>query len=336
MAPEREKSLLLDKKEQPQPTGVIFPGQGSQFVGMGQPEYGQFARVRRVYRATNKVFSNRDPEDPTISDVSFYGPSEKLMDTYYTQGAIFAHNHACDQLLRKLKHKGFTNARFIAGHSLGEYNALVTSGVITFKDGLRLVRKRGELMQMINEVNPGGQLALPLSASDERLKETLDRFNLEISLINAPNQTVVGGTNKSLEEFAKSAWAKENNIRGVRLRTRGSFHTSFMGPAVNPFYQELKTVKIRHPNIPVIGNTSAKPLNEAEEVIEELIQHFTKTVLWVDSLKYMFNHGVAQTMEVGTDQAILSKLNQLINGGGFTESIKGLFTRYSNSQPQAA
>lgn len=335
MSPERKRHPRQENKDLPtKHTAIIYPGQGTQYVGMGEEPYRQFARVRRIYDATDKIFSDQYPEAPTVSSVSFYGPQETLMDTYYTQGAIFAHNHACGEMLKKFKESDFIAPLFTLGHSLGEYNSLVRSEAIRFKDGLRLVRARARAMQMANEISPGGLRVLRLSESDERLRELTYRYNdIEISSINGLNQVVVGGTNVEFEKAEK--WMRENGIASTALRVRGAFHTKHMKPAVGPFYEELKSIRISHPSIPIIGNTTASILREPEEIKEELINHFTKPVLWLASSRYIFEHGVTRTLEIASDQGILSRFNQQLNQGGVIESIKGLFTRYDKSLQSA-
>lgn len=326
--PERKRKEVEPYSE----TAWIFPGQGSQFVGMGQDLFTNSRLARRRYRKADKALDLPS----SISGVSFRGPEATLNQTLYAQPAIFIFNYICERLLEK---QGIvsSNKKMVAGHSLGEYNALVAAGALSFKEALWLVGERGKAMSKACVVNPGGMVALPLRETDEKLVEMMELFGLEKSVINGHEQTVLAGSHKSLEEAAK--WRQEKGIKGTNLIVEGAFHSSLMKPAVEDFSKALAQVKIKRARIPIVGNTTATFIQSPEKIRHELLNQLTRPVLWKDSLVLMTRNGIGQTIEIG-DKGILSKMNLKVNGGKI-ETIKSLIENALIyfvlwKQPQAA
>jgi [acyl-carrier-protein] S-malonyltransferase len=292
-------------------TAWTYPGQGIQFVGMGR-------ELTRVSKFAAKIYQIADGvlESP-ISKIGFEGPKELLDQTVNAQPAIFIFNYVCAKLLER-RDSDLRNKKLVAGHSLGEYNALVASGALSFKDALSLVGKRGEAMKKACIVNPGGMVALSLRETDERLLEMMRRFGLEISTVNSHEQTVLGGADHNLDEAMN--WIKEQGIVGTRLKVEGAFHSSLMEPAIKPFSRALNQVHLRRAEIPIVANTTATLIQTPQEIREELINQLTHPVLWKDSLVLMFRNGIGQTIEIG-EKGILSNMNLKVNGGK-TERLK--------------
>lgn len=312
-------------------TAWIYPGQGTQTVGMG----GDLAHVNefaaRTYKRSDQLLNF------PISKISFEGPEELLNQTEYAQPAIFIFNYICAKLLKQ-QSPGLQNKKMVAGHSLGEYNALVAAGALSFKQALWLVGERGKAMKKACEVNPGGLVALRLRETDEKLIEMMERFGLEKSLINGHEETVLAGTLKGLEEAAK--WSQEQGIKATYPTVEGAFHSSLMEPAVEDFSKALAMVNLKLAKIPIVGNTTATLIQSPEEIREELITQLTHPVLWKDSLVLMTRNGIGQTVEIG-EKGILSRMNLKVNEGKIERLkayIKGVAINFVvwQRQPQTA
>lgn len=298
-------------------TAWTYPGQGIQAVGMGKELTKVSKFAARTYRKADNVLHS------PISHISFEGPEELLNQTVNTQPAIFVFSYVCEELLKQqnpaLRHK-----KMVAGHSLGEYNALVAAGALSFIEALWLVGERGKAMKKACVANPGGMVALPLRENDERLVEMMRRFGLEKSIVNSHEQTVLAGTLKGLEEAAK--WRQEQGIKGTQLVVEGAFHSSLMEPAVKDFSNALSMVRIKPAKIPIVANTTATLIQTPQDIEEELIRQLTHPVLWKDSLVLMTRNGISQTVEIG-EKEILSNMNLKVNGGKIErlkEFIKGV------------
>ena len=296
-----------------QKTALLFPGQGTQEVGMGEKLCRKYSIARHIYRTADWVL------DYPIRDISFKGPEEKLNKTIYTQPAILVFNHALYEVLRD--RKDFCTPAFVAGNSLGEYNALLTAGAFSFEGALKLIQARAESMQRACDTNPGGLLAV--RNPSEEIKDKLMELGLEEALFNTQEQVVFGGSNDSLDEAV--SWFQQNNPRGAtRLNVAGAFHTSLMKPAVEPFSKALKKVEIRDCEIPVIANTTAEPIRKAEEIRQELINQLTRPVLWHKTIVYLDKYGVRQIFEVGEKKILTNMVNRIITGGAIgTMTIAG-------------
>lgn len=296
----------------------IYPGQGTQAVGMGKRLYDLYSTAKTHYRFADRI--SMAAGGPPITDLSFNATQEDLDRTTNAQPAIFVHNFVCQQLLVQQRAEDFTTLpSFLAGHSLGEYNALVASGAITFKRGLELVIARGQIMAKACRENPGGMLAVRLGETDERLNELINLFNLDISTVNENRQVVVGG--KDYEITKAIVWLTDRQVTNSLLKVEGAFHSGLMDPAVDEFSNILHETTIRKAKIPIIANTTALPISKPEEIRQELITQLTKTVRWKDTVLLMAKNGVTQTIEIGSDKGILSRLNNSINGKGIISNI---------------
>jgi len=262
----------------------LFPGQGSQWVGMGQDLYNEYDRARSRFDGANEVLG-RD-----LASIIFSGPTETLTATENTQPALFVVEAAIVDILGE---KGIVPV-VTAGHSLGEYGALYAAGVLSFEDGLRAVARRGELMAQAGKNDPGAMAAV-IGMDRESLAAALAQVKSGVVVPaneNSPEQTVIsGGVDAVIEacEACKAAGAK----RAIRLPVSGAFHSPLMMPAADAFAAFLGTISFNTPRCPVISNVSAELETDPVRIRELLLRQLTSPVRWVDSMKVLagFDHG---------------------------------------------
>jgi len=292
---------------------ITFPGQGSQQAGMGADLYRESAVAREVFQEAEAILGF------DLSRLCFQGPEEELRQTVNAQPAIMVTSLAC--LLAALE-TGVIGRQpvFLAGHSLGEYTALVAAGSLTFEDGLRLVSRRGQLMQEASRLQPGTMAAL-LGLSEEQVDEICRLSGVEPCNYNAPGQVVVGGTPTAVAQAV--AMAKERGGRAVPLNVSGAFHTSLMRAAAEEFARAIDDTPIFDPVTPVVGNVSAQPMARAEEVRAELTHQLISAVLWHQSVVAMVQAGVSTFIEVGPGH-VLSSLLKRISPAATAISIDGV------------
>ncbi len=286
---------------------LVFPGQGSQVVGMGRD-------IAQAYPAARETFAEADEVlGFSLSQLCFEGPNEILQDTYNTQPAIFTTSIA---ILRALQSAGFAvQPVFLAGHSLGEYSALVASGALSFTDGLRLVRERGRLMKLAGERDPGGMAAV-LKLDDQAVEEICQQASAETGRIvqianyNAPGQVVISGHNEALEraiQLAEAAGAR----RVIRLAVSIASHSPLMASITDEFRQAVWDTPLQRSQITVVGNVTARPLTSVEEIREEMVRQLTSSVRWVESILYMAAHGVGHCIEIGPKDVLTGLISRI-------------------------
>ena len=283
----------------------VFPGQGSQEVGSGRDLYENSPAARHFFERADAALG------VSLSDLCFHGPEDVLRQTINAQPAIMAVSLAC---LEAAREAGLLpdEPAFVAGHSLGEYTALVAAGAVDVDDGLRLVRERGRLMQMAGEERPGTMAAL--LGLDEEAAATLCReTGAQVCNLNAPGQIVIGGTLEAVEatlELARRRGAR----RAIPLSVSGAFHTDLMAPAVEGMARALGRAAIRDPLVPVIANGSARPLTSARQVRDELLYQLDHPVLWQRSVEYMAEAGVSAFIELGPGQVLTGLIRRTVPG----------------------
>jgi [acyl-carrier-protein] S-malonyltransferase len=293
----------------------IFPGQGSQQVGMGQDVLQASPAARRLFQDADSILGR------PLSQICFQGPDDLLRQTENAQPAIMVVSLAC---LAAAEERGLLSSLtplYVAGHSLGEYTAAVAANALSFEDGLRLVQERGRLMKLAGEQNPGTMAAI-LGLDEEKAAALCGETGAEVCNLNAPGQIVIGGSIEAVEtamERARSYGAR----RAVRLNVSGAFHTSLMGPAVEGMSKALGQVEIRAPSVPVIGNGSAEPLATAGALREELLYQLTHPVQWQRSVERMVGGGVSTFVELGPGE-VLCGLIRRIAPEARTLSINGV------------
>ncbi len=306
-------------------TAFVFPGQGSQFVGMGKELAAASPLARQTFAEADALLGFK------LSALCWDGPEADLNDTVNTQPALFVCSIAAWRALRE-KHADFTPA-LMAGHSLGEISALTAAGSISFADGLRLVRKRGEVMKAAGEKNPGGMAAV-LNLDTEALADACGDACRETGGIvqiandNCPGQVVISGDNIALEramELAKGRGAR----RAVRLPVSIAAHSPLMQPALDEFTQAVLAIAVAAPGVPVVGNVTAAPLAGPDEIRKELPAQLTSPVRWTETIHYMLGQGVTTFVELGSKDVLTGLLKRISDKGagvavGTPEAVAGL------------
>jgi len=266
----------------------IFPGQGSQYAGMGSDLCAEFPTAQKVYAEANEVLGY------DIQALSANGPEEELGLTRHTQPALLTHEVACLEVYRELTGNSIKPG-LAAGHSLGEYTALVAAGVISFADGLRLVKRRGELM---GEHGEGGMLALGLTVAEAR--PVADRFCCQIASCNLPEQTVIGGTDADLDALEAALPEIFPRKRATRLKTEGAFHTYLMVAAAREFRAVLDSVEFGAAEFQVLSNyTGVAHEAEPDSIRTRLFFQLFNPVDWVGCMKSAVEARVTQFIEFG-------------------------------------
>ncbi|MGG1311248.1 ACP S-malonyltransferase [Cohnella laeviribosi] len=282
----------------------VFPGQGAQAVGMGRDAYERFEASRAVFDRADEVLGF------SVSKLAFEGPEEELKLTANTQPALLTTSVA---LLEAFKARG-VKPDYVAGHSLGEYSALVAAGVLSFDDAVRLVRARGLFME---QAVPGGQGAMAATLGADR--DALDALcrdisatvgRVELANVNCPGQIVVSGTAAgvaAVAERGKEAGAK----RVVPLEVSGPFHSSLMQPAAERLEKELAAAEFRDAAVPVIANVTARPVTSGEEFRRLLVRQVVSPVLWEDSVRYLIGEGVDTFVEIGSGTVLAGLIKKI-------------------------
>ena len=283
----------------------VFPGQGAQKVGSGRDLYEASAAARRVFQRADAALGF------PLSELCFHGPEDTLRQTVNAQPAIMAVSLAC---LEAAREDGLLaeEPAFVAGHSLGEYTALVAAGALDLEDGLRLVRERGRLMQMAGEERPGTMAAI-LGLDEETAAAVCRETGAQVCNLNAPGQIVIGGTLAAVEaalDLARQRGAR----RAMPLNVSGAFHTDLMTPAVKGMARALERVTLRDPQIPVLANGSARPLTSAGQVRDELLYQLDHPVQWQRSVEYMASAGVDTFIELGPGQVLTGLIRRIVPG----------------------
>jgi [acyl-carrier-protein] S-malonyltransferase len=282
----------------------LFPGQGSQQVGMGRDLAEDSPAARHVFDSADAVLGY------PLSRLCFEGPEDTLVQTVYAQPAIFAASLACLEAARQLGGLPDELPAFVAGHSLGEYAALVAARALDLEQGLRLVQQRGRLMQQAGEINPG-TLAAIIGLEQKPVQELCEATGAQICNLNAPGQVVIGGPVQTVESAMKAA-RERGARRAVRLNVSGAFHTSLMAPAVEGMASAVDGAALRDPLVPVLANGTASPLRTAAEVSEELVYQLTHPVRWQASVELMANAGVRGFVEVGPGRVLSGLVRRIV------------------------
>lgn len=305
---QRIASLSLDAT-----TAWLFPGQGSQAVGMGQEVFADSNAARHVFASAETVLGY------PLARLCFQGPEEELRATANAQPAIFV--VSCAYLAAALESGGIDGRPgFVAGHSLGEYTALVAADAIDFPEALALVRERGRLMETASQAQAGVMAAI-LGLGEATVHDICQQTDAAVANLNCPGQVVIGGTAEAVERAM--AQARQAGGRATQLDVSGAFHTSLMSPAVPALARAIDEAPIRDPRIPVMANASAQPLTTAAAIRDELKRQLLSPVLWQQSMEGMLAAGVHRFLEIGPGR-VLSGFVKRIDGGGSSISIGNL------------
>jgi len=298
---------------EPGKVAYVFPGQGSQWVGMGRNLYDNFDSAKAVFDRADQALGF------PLSRLCFEGPEDELRQTINAQPAIVVVSFACFEALKAaISSNGIRPPVFVAGHSLGEYTALATTRVLDFADTVYLTRERGRLMHEAGINRPGGMVAI-IGLDEASLREVCSETDTHIANINCPGQLVISGVKENLAlatDLAKSRGAH----RTIPLQVSGAFHTPLMQPAFDGMSEIIASLSFRDPLIPIIANTTAQPIATAELVKEELLRQMCNCIQWQRSIEYMINEGVSTFIEVGPGK-VLSGLIKRINKNVRTVNI---------------
>jgi len=289
----------------------VFPGQGSQFAGMGSEHYENSAFAKKLFEQANDILEFR------ISDIMFRGTEEDLKQTKVTQPAVFLHSI--------IAYKGIENAKpdMVAGHSLGEFSALVANGTLSFEDALSLVSIRAQAMQKACELNPSTMAAV-LGLPDEKAESICEQVQKETGEVvvaanyNCPGQLVISGSIRAIEiacERMKAAGAK----RAMVLPVGGAFHSALMEPAREELQTAIEATRFHTPVCPVYQNVIARAVMDGEEIKKNLIDQLTSPVRWTQSIEAMIADGASTFTEAGPGkvlQGLILKINKSVTVEG--------------------
>ena len=293
-------------------TAFIFPGQGSQQIGMGSGLASAFPIARKVYDQADSLLGF------SLSDLAWNGPVEDLNDTINTQPALMVHSIAALQVIKD-KLSGF-KPRMVAGHSMGELSAIVASESIPFKDALNLVRKRGIFMKLAGDQNPGGMaaiLGLDLLTVEDICNEVSDEDDIvQVANDNCPGQVVISGARRALEKSLQLA-EKSGAKRAIKLAVSIAAHSPLMTLAQSAFNEAVDEAPISDPKVSIIGNVCAVPLNTGAEIITDLKSQLNSRVRWNESINFMISQGIDTFIEIGSGSVLtglLKRINRKVTG----------------------
>ena len=287
-------------------SAFLFPGQGAQKVGMGRQLVEALPAARRLFDEAAEVLGY------SLADVCFDGPPERLNSTAVSQPALFVASLAALESLRASEPGAEAECVAAAGLSLGEYTALVFAGALNFRDGLRVVQRRGEAMQAASDATPSGMVSVigPDAAEVEALCEAARSAGiLRVANLLCPGNTVVSGALPACAALEKLA--EEKRARTVRLAVAGAFHTEIMKPADEALAAALAGVPLRPPHVPVWSNVDAKPHTDPEEIRQLLISQVLQPVRWEQTLRGLLDSGVERFYEVGPGNVLSGLLKRV-------------------------
>ena len=288
---------------------LLFPGQGSQIVGMGQEFYKNFNVVKKIFNSADEHLSY------PISKMILNGPEDQLQLTKNTQPAILTVSYSIFKVLKDEFNYNLKNFEFFAGHSLGEYSALVCSESLNFKDALYLLHERGKAMQEAVPVGSGSMLAVlgtEINVILDLLKLIInDQGVCEIANDNANGQVIVSGNTDKVKKF--QSLLKEKKIKSIPLKVSAPFHCSLMKKAAEQMKQKINNTKFENPLIKIISNVSANPENDIETIKKLLIYQISYSVRWRESIINMSNFGVKNFIEIGPGKVLSGMVKRTID-----------------------
>ena len=285
---------------------ILFPGQGSQIVGMGSEFYNSFPSVKKIFEEADDVLNFK------ISKIILEGPSEELKLTQNTQPAILVVSYSIFTILKNEYNYKLDTVKFFAGHSLGEYSALLCANALTFKDALYLLFQRGKFMQEAVPVGEGAMLAV-LGSDISDINKYILKLNTkgvcEIANDNANGQTIVSGNTKLIEELQSEL--KKNKKKSILLPVSAPFHCSLMKPASNAMEKIIKSINFKKPNFKIVTNVTAEAEEDETKLKQLLIQQIYTKVRWRESINYMIKKSVQEFVEIGPGKVLSGLIKRI-------------------------
>ena len=287
---------------------LIFPGQGSQIVGMGKEFFNNFSFVKKIFQeADDKLKTN-------ISKIILDGPADKLQLTENTQPAILVVSYSIFETIKNEFNFGVNNFKYFAGHSLGEYSALVCSNALEFQDALFLLHQRGKAMQSAVPVGRGSMLAV-LGSKIENIENEIKNLKLdsdvcEIANDNADGQVIVSGDKKSVDLFQKIL--KDKKIKSIPLKVSAPFHCSLMKPAAENMIKKINNTNFKKPIHEIISNVTAEPIVDSEKIKELLIKQIYSGVRWRETIVKMSKEDQPIFIEIGPGKVLTGMVKRTI------------------------
>ncbi|MEW6034543.1 MAG: ACP S-malonyltransferase [Chloroflexota bacterium] len=281
----------------------VFPGQGAQRVGMGQDLYREFASARRIFERADETLGF------PLSRLCFEGPAEELKRTVNAQPAVMVVSLACLEAAREALGASLPAPSYVAGHSLGEYTALVAAGALDLAEGVRLVRERGRLMQEAGLKQPGGMAAV-LGMDHGTLEAACGEAGVEVANINCPGQVVVSGAKGDLGRVVELLQSRGGR-KFLPLEVSGAFHSRWMRPAYDGLRRAVDACRFHPPSVPLVANVTAQEVRDAGSVREELLNQLCSCVQWQRSVEHMAGAGVSTFIEVGPGQVLSGLIKRI-------------------------
>tara|TARA_Y100001935_G_scaffold95920_1_gene79755 strand:+ start:801 stop:1739 length:939 start_codon:yes stop_codon:yes gene_type:complete len=278
---------------------LIFPGQGSQTVGMCKEFYNKFDVVKNIFKSADEILNF------PISKLIFEGPKEELNLTENTQPAIFLVGHTIFTILTREFQFDVSKSLFFAGHSLGEYTALNSAGFINFEDTIKILKIRGKAMQSSVPKGEGGMIAVlgsKIEFVENLLEQNKNNYKCFIANDNSDGQLVLSGKKKDLEKLSLDL--KKNSIKNISLPVSAPFHCELMEKATEVMKSEIKNLNINTTNKILISNVTGKPMNDPEDIKKLLISQIESRVRWRESIKYMIENGTKGFIEIGPGKVL--------------------------------
>ena len=278
---------------------VVFPGQGSQSVGMAANLYNRYSYVKELFEIADETLGF------SLSKLILEGPKEQLDQTENTQPAISLASFSIFEMTRRESDIDLTKAKYFAGHSLGEYSALAASGSIKFEQAIKLLKARGKAMQLAVPKGEGGMLAVlgtEIKIISDLLNENQKKYQCFIANDNSTGQIVLSGMNKDLDALTEDL--KKNTIKNIRLAVSAPFHSKLMSSATEIMKQEINQSNFIHPKNTIISNVTSLETTEPNQIKELLIKQIENPVRWRESVIYMINKGVTKFVEIGPGKVL--------------------------------